>query len=125
IIQIGSQGHSVPVIEGAYQVSGRNAAAHTLAVDVSSPGRTEIAFDLTSAYGGANNLAACFRHLKWNGPRGSEDAELVVEDLFVWKNAIDQNVDGKRQALPLVVEHLISRFEPVFERGRIRWAGQR
>ncbi|MEN1990667.1 heparinase II/III family protein [Paenibacillus hubeiensis] len=125
IMQIGSQGHSVPVIEGTYQVSGRNAAAHTLAADVTSPGRAEIAFDLTSAYGEANNLAACFRHLKWNGPRGSEDAELVVEDRFVWKNAIDENTGGKRQALPFVVEHLISRFEPVSERGRIRWAGRR
>lgn len=125
IMQIGSQGHSVPVIEGTCQVSGPNATAHTLAADVSSPGRAEIAFDLTSAYGGANNLAACFRHLKWSGPVGSEDAELVVEDRFVWKNAIDENAGGQRQALPLVVEHLISRFEPVSEHGWIRWAGQR
>lgn len=91
ILQIGSQGHNVPIIEGTVQQSGREAEAKMLEMRHSSPHSAAITFDLTSAYGNAPTLARYTRHFNWRCPPAAQEAELLVEDHFIWKSAYDSD----------------------------------
>ncbi|MDR6724785.1 hypothetical protein J2W91_003253 [Paenibacillus amylolyticus] len=89
ILQIGSQGHNVPIIEGTVQQSGREAEARLLEMKHASPHSVAVTFDLTSAYGNAPTLARYTRHFNWSCPPSAQEAELLVEDHFTWKSIQD------------------------------------
>ncbi|MDQ0172181.1 heparinase II/III family protein [Paenibacillus tundrae] len=91
ILHIGSQGHSVPILEGTVQQSGREAEARMLEMKHSSPHSAEIKFDLTSAYGNAPTLDRYTRRFNWNCPPAAQEAELLVEDHFIWKSVYDSD----------------------------------
>ncbi|MCM3174817.1 heparinase II/III family protein [Paenibacillus sp. MER 99-2] len=91
ILQIGSQGHNVPIIEGMVQQSGREAEAKMLEMKHTSLHSAAITFDLTSAYRKAPTLDRYTRHLNWSCPPAAQEAELWVEDHFTWKSAYDSD----------------------------------
>ncbi|NUU76194.1 heparinase II/III family protein [Paenibacillus xylanilyticus] len=125
IFQIGSQGHSVPVIEGAVQQSGRQAEASVMYTRQSSPQGIEVAFDLTSAYPEAPRLARYIRRLSWSGPSGTSEAELLLEDHYQWQQFPDPREEGQRLEEPRVVEHFVSRIHPVMQEAMVQWEGNK
>nr|WP_062322366.1 heparinase II/III family protein [Paenibacillus pabuli]MEC0125994.1 heparinase II/III family protein [Paenibacillus pabuli] len=126
IFQIGPQGHSVPVIEGTVQHSGRQAEARVLYTKQSTPQGIEIAFDLTSAYPEAPTLARYIRRLSWNGPSGTTEAELLLEDQYQWQQPSGtRNREHLIEKPPSVIEYFMSRIHPVMQEERVQWAGNK
>lgn len=125
IFQIGSQGHSVPVIEGAGQQSGRQAEAKVLHIKRSSPLGIEAAFDLTSAYPDAPTLARYTRHLSWNCPPAASEAELFLEDYYQWQQPSDTCREEHLTEKPPVVEYFMSRIHPVVQEAWVQWEGSK
>ncbi|WP_416292675.1 heparinase II/III family protein [Paenibacillus illinoisensis] len=126
ILQIGSQGHSVPVIEGTHQQSGRQAEAKMLHIKHLPSQGIEAELDLTSAYPMAPTLARYIRRLRWNGSAGTSEAELILEDHYQWSPPSSGNQIGERLiGEPRVAQHFISRIEPVLQEAGVRWEGSR
>ncbi|WP_413374617.1 heparinase II/III family protein [Paenibacillus taichungensis] len=125
IFQIGSQGHSVPVIEGAGQHSGRQVEAKVLHIKRLSPQGIEAAFDLTSAYPDAPTLARYTRHLSWNCLPEASEAELFLEDYYQWQQPSKTCREEHLIEKPPVVEYFISRINPVIQEALVQWEGNK
>lgn len=104
----GSQGHSVPQIDGQPQQAGADHAARVLAHEVRPDGVT-FALDLTRAYADPN-LDSFVRAFEWT--RSGGQATLRLTDSF------------RFGGLPAgVEERFISLVEPQIEGGVVRWTG--
>ena len=123
IWQIGSQGHSVPVIEGTHQQSGRQAEAKMLHIKHLSPLGIEAEFDLTSAYPEAPTLTRYIRHLCWNCPPGASEAVLLLEDHYQWRQPFGIQRGEYMNEKMRVIEHFISRIKPVMHEAGVQWEG--
>lgn len=105
----GSQGHSVPIIDGCFQQAGREHAAKILDC-LTTAARDVFVLDLAGAYGG-DNLKRLARRWEFNkAPAPS----LVLEDSFVFARAPAS-----------VTERFISWFAPaVLAEGEISLRGE-
>lgn len=112
IINISSGGHSVPVIGGHMQKSGPSYSAKVLKTK-SSEKELQVMLDLTKAYGEAP--IHCFtRSVRFQCRSDDKRSILELEDVFEWKEIAES-----------IEERLISRIEPIFERGTVIWNGSR
>ncbi|WP_458124993.1 hypothetical protein [Paenibacillus sp. Z3-2] len=133
LFHISSSGHSVPLIEGQEQSSGRQAQAQVLEANLAKDScELDTTLDLTSAYPGAASLARYMRQFHWRiGPDSSRDrAELRMIDRFQWKSRIvssaekSSSVDDSGAGCSSVVERWMSRLKPeVVKSGNLRWQG--
>lgn len=133
LFHISSSGHSVPLIEGQEQSSGRQAQAHVLETKLAEGGgELDTTLDLTSAYSGAASLARYTRQFHWGiSPDGSKArAELRLIDRFQWKSRMVSpaesysSVDDSDAGCSSVVERWMSRVQPeVVKSGDLRWQG--
>lgn len=112
IINISSGGHSVPVIGGHMQKSGRSYSAKVLKTR-SSEEELQVVLDLTHAYGEAP-IHSFTRSVHFQYPAGKNKSILELEDVFEWKGIAES-----------IEERLISRIEPIFERNKVIWSGSR
>lgn len=94
----GSQGHSVPIINGKTQVAGRDRKAEDVSVDEKG-----IRMEIRNAYD-APELASFKRSFDFT----PTPAKTVIKDEFVFTGAIES-----------LVERFITRIKPVFEDGRM------
>ncbi|WFR63427.1 heparinase II/III family protein [Paenibacillus amylolyticus] len=132
LFHISSSGHSVPLIEGQEQSSGRQAQAHVLEAKLAEDGgELDTTLDLSSAYPVAS-LARYTRQFHWEmAPDGSRDrAELRLIDRFRWKRRLVSSaepfspVDDSDAGYSSVVERWMSRVRPeVVKSGNLRWQG--
>lgn len=111
ISNISSGGHSLPVINGTLQCSGRSAEAIILEGCLSQTGATQT-LDLTSAYPNAG-IEQLVRHFNWSLVPEANTASLILEDRIVWNDTSGT-----------IEERLISKFPPHIEDGRIIWYGR-
>ncbi len=148
-----SLGHSVPVINGCEQESGKKHRAEIIR-SVSNGDRMHFDLDLTQAYGKAAGLSSYIRHFTWTCQGGVPSAVLEVRDVFefvvekadpesrlaeVRLAAADEarlEEDGnpliEDESAPLaeegsghrVTEHFISLYRPETELGTIIWQGE-
>nr|WP_248278163.1 heparinase II/III family protein [Paenibacillus sp. SZ31] len=133
LFHISSSGHSVPLIEGQEQSSGRQAQAHVLEAKLAEGGgELDTTLDLTSAYSGAASLARYTRQFHWRmSPDGSRDrAELRLIDRFQWKSRSmssaerSSSVNDSHAEYSSVVERWMSRVQPeVMKSGDLHWQG--
>lgn len=121
ILNISSAGHSVPQIDGQEQQSGREATADILDQRMWRDHTSEYALlemDLTSAYEHVS-LQRYIRHLDWQVNIEAEKATLEWVDQFVFTSERVQ----QDNAIPQVIERLISKIQPVIEADGVRWQG--
>lgn len=112
IVNISSRYHSVPIINGQVQRSGRQAASTVLNVQ-HEPGSSSIALDLTAAYE-VDGLQSYIRSLDWQC--ASATASLTIRDVFSYIGT----------AAPLEVEErFISCHRPEVAAGSICWTGSK
>ena len=112
IINISSGGHSVPVISGHMQKSGRPYSAKVLETR-SSEEEFQVVLDLTHAY--AEAPIHCYtRSVLFKCPAGDKRSIVQVEDVFDWKGIAES-----------IEERLISRFAPILEQDTVIWSGGR
>lgn len=93
----GSQGHSVPVIDGVLQSEGRAAAAKVLAVKTGEE-EDRISLELAAAYPGGK-LSSFKRHFVWS--KGGSRPQLKLEDEFAFASAPGS-----------VTERFVTRIQP-------------
>ncbi|MDO7906857.1 heparinase II/III family protein [Paenibacillus sp. JX-17] len=110
ILQISSEGHSVPLINGVAQRSGHTAAARVVEVSIQR-NEAVMELDLTSAYPVEADLQRYHRRLEWK--QGEGQAQLLLQDRFEFGTAPGQ-----------VEERLISLIRPAEEAGRLIWNGK-
>ncbi len=110
-LHTGSQGHSVPVINGQGQRAG--AACRAAVVDYQPrPDGVDFTLDLTAAYADPA-LDSFVRRFEWSVAASGRVAVLRLVDAF------------RFAALPAAVEEcFISTFPPVVEAGAVRWQGR-
>ncbi|QHW33984.1 hypothetical protein GZH47_26450 [Paenibacillus rhizovicinus] len=92
----GSQGHSVPVVDGKHQIAGRANAARDVTVSIGEK-QDELMFDMADAYG-LPQLESLQRRFVW---RKSELPSLTLEDVYRFSS-----VPGA------IVERIVSRIKP-------------
>ncbi|MBT2287481.1 heparinase II/III family protein [Paenibacillus polymyxa] len=135
LFHISSSGHSVPLIEGQEQCSGRQAQAHVLEAKLAEGGgELNATMDLTSAYSGAASLARYTRQFHWKMASGGSRnrAELRLIDRFQWKSRMVSSAERSSSVddsdshaeCSSVVERWMSRVQPeVVKSGNLRWQG--
>lgn len=135
LFHISSSGHSVPLIEGQEQSSGRQAQAQVIEAKLAEGGgELDTTLDLTSAYSGAASLARYTRQIHWKmSPDCSRDrAELRLIDRFQWKSRSMSSAERSSSVddsdshaeCSSVVERWMSRVQPeVMKSGNLRWQG--
>ena len=96
----GSQGHSVPMIDGMTQKCGHQFAARDFTMD-----ETGVKMDIAQAYG-LGDKENIYRDLRFDADKG----EITLEDTFNLAKAPDK-----------LVERFISRFEPVATDNGVRF----
>ena len=101
----GSQGHSVPIVEGTYQAPG---PAHCAQVIEASAGQGVFRLELEKAYDDANlvRLTRCFRL------GGNSGMELAIRDEFEFREEPKQ-----------VVERFITQYPPILSGNEVRFSG--
>ncbi len=108
----GSQGHSVPLINGQGQQAGPDRAADVLNYN-QRPDGVEFSLDLTRAYGDVG-LESFTRSFDWSVDTAAPSAVLRLSDSF------------RFSALPAAVEEcFISLRPPLIGEGVASWAGRR
>lgn len=113
IVNISSRYHSVPIINGQVQRSGRQAASIVLNVQHAPPGSSSIALDLTAAYE-VDGLQSYIRSLDWQCAPAT--ASLTIRDVFSYTGT----------AAPLEVEErFISCHRPEVAASSICWTGSK
>lgn len=104
----GSQGHSVPIVEGCYQQAGKEFYA-TVLEQISSDERDIFAIDMTKAYA-VSNLVSLKR--RWEFQK-TPDVKLILRDEYQFS--------GKPNS---IIERFISYIEPKYiAPGRIQYQG--
>ncbi|AFC27739.1 hypothetical protein PM3016_785 [Paenibacillus mucilaginosus 3016] len=109
-----SEGHSVPLINGAAQQAGLQARAEVLRQE-EQDGAAHFELDLTKAYGQEAGLSSFIRSFEWRrgAGEGLDAGELRLTDHFAFTG------DGNR-----VEERLISLVEPRIGHGLVTWQGE-
>jgi hypothetical protein len=95
----GSQGHSVPIVDGRYQAEGSDSAAQSVEIDIGSD-RDRMRLDLARTYR-VPHLTSLVRSLTWHK---SEQPMLELEDRFSFASPPES-----------VVERVVAMIEPVQE----------
>jgi len=111
-LHTGSQGHSVPLINGQTQCAGRSCAATVLSYERRTNG-VEFALDLTRAYTDAG-LASFVRSFVWSVDPASRSATLRLSDSLSFSSSSAE-----------VDECFISLRPPLVEAGTATWSGER
>ncbi|MFC0215823.1 hypothetical protein ACFFK0_25840 [Paenibacillus chartarius] len=93
----GSQGHSVPIVDGQLQMAGPSSAAICLEAEIGG-GEDTFALDLTKAYH-VPHVSSFVRSFTW---RKAELPRLLLEDLFVFAEKPSE-----------LVERFVTKLEPV------------
>ncbi len=110
LIHNGSEGHSVPLIDGQPQKAGRQFEAKILARETRADG-IDFKLDLTKAYA-VPNLKRLERTFRWT--HSAAKASLELTDSFDFNSAPRE-----------LQEVFISLVQPTLERGKITWRGAR
>lgn len=111
-LHTGSQGHSVPVINGARQENGHAYSATVITYE-SQPDGVTFALDLTDAYPETAALDSFTRSFAWSVNAASRSANLRLVDVFRFR--------GKTAVFE---EYFISLVQPVVTAGTAVWRGQ-
>ena len=98
----GSQGHSVPIVDGCFQQAGPEFSGTVLTAR-SEPREDAFELEMAGAYGLAN-LLSLVRRFRFK----REKAELVLQDVFTFRHAPDS-----------VVERFVTFFRPEPAAGRV------
>ncbi|MEK0312584.1 heparinase II/III family protein [Cohnella sp. 56] len=131
----GSQGHSVPLVNGLPQAPGERHRAAVVEVEAGQRVRVEpeagrgaadtpvapvvFELDLTAAYPEEAGLGAFFRRFEWRCDPTRGHAGLTLTDLFEFSGT------GSAEDENSVTEHFISEYEPVVGAGEAVWRGER
>jgi hypothetical protein len=109
----GSEGHSVPLINGKPQAAGRGYKAVVLE-NVQHKEQLTYKLDLTAAYPADSGLQSFIRSFEWTCSVGGIEARLRLTDDFAFSGESND-----------VTETFVSLQPPELEKGRIRWAGEK
>ena len=107
----GSQGHSVPVINGRGQQAGANYLATPISYEARSDGFA-FALELSGAYGDAD-LETFVRSFDWSVDSLRHTALLRLTDTFLFSSTVGQ-----------IEECFISPVQPVVEENNVVWNGK-
>jgi len=110
VLNNSSAGHSVPVINGAYQAAGESYAAVWLQ-QTELPNGSEFSLDLTGAYPASAGITRYTRGFQWTC--SESECHLRLEDRFLFHHS--------SLAVHRIEERFISQLQPVLSGGTVLW----